>query len=143
MGDKRGEYIFAIIRIFLALIFLWAFFDKLFGLGFATKPENAWILGKSPTSGFLTNAVHGPFKTLYNSIAGNSIVDWLFMLGLLLIGLSLLFGIFMNLACYSGAFLMFLMWASLLPPENNPIIDEHIIYLFALIALSRLKAGDI
>ena len=143
MKRKKGDFIIAILRISLALIFLWAFFDKLLGLSFATKPENAWILGKSPTSGFLANAVHGPFKTLYNSMAGNPIVDWLFMLGLLLIGLSLLFGVFMNLASYSGALMMFLMWMSLLPPENHPFIDDHIIYLFTLIALAKLRAGDI
>ena len=143
MGDKKGYYIFAIIRIFLALIFLWAFFDKLFGLGFATKPENAWILGKSPTSGFLTNAVHGPFASFFKSLAGNVVVDWLFMLGLLLIGLALLFGVMMSLACYSGALMMFLMWTSLLPPANHPFLDEHIIYLLVLMALLRVEAGNI
>ena len=143
MKAGRGEYVFAILRICLALIFLWAFFDKLFGLGIATKPENAWILGKSPTEGFLANAVHGPFKEIFNAMSGNLIVDWLFMLGLLLIGLSLLFGVFMNVACYSGALLMFLMWTSLLPPSNHPFLDEHIIYLLLLIGLCRAKAGDV
>ncbi len=143
VNEKKAHIIFIILRISLALIFLWAFFDKLLGLGFATKPENAWILGKSPTIGFLSNAVHGPFKEVYNSIAGNLVVDWLFMIGLLFIGLSLLFGIFMNLACYSGALMMFLMWTSLLPPENHPFLDDHVIYLLALIILKKVNAGDI
>ncbi len=139
---KKEEYVFGLIRISLGLIFLWAFFDKLLGLGFATKPENAWIYGKSPTLGFLSNAVHGPFKIFYNSLAGNPVVDWLFMLGLLLIGLSLVLGIFNKLASYSGALMVFLMWTSLLPPDNHPFLDNHIIYLLILIGLSIINAGD-
>ena len=125
----RGRYVFALLRIALGLIFLWAFFDKLFGLNFATPSERAWIAGGSPTSGFLANAVHGPLKVFYNSLAGNPVVDWLFMLGLLFIGLSLVLGILTNIACYSGALLMLSMWSSLLPPDNHPFLDEHIIYL--------------
>ena len=114
---------------------------KLFGLNFATPSERAWIAGGSPTSGFLANAVHGPLKVFYNSLAGNPVVDWLFMLGLLFIGLSLVLGILTNIACYSGALLMLSMWSSLLPPDNHPFLDEHIIYLLTLIGLSRFESG--
>src|SRR3989344_704828 len=138
---SKGRYAFALLRIAIGLIFLWAFFDKLLGLGFATASDKSWILGNSPTSGFLSNAVHGPFKLFYNYLAGNPVVDWLFMLGLLLIGLSLVLGTFLNIACYSGALLMFLMWSALLPPANHPFLDDHIIYLLALIGLSRIESG--
>ena len=121
-------------------LFLWPFLDKLFGLGFATPPENAWIGGGSPSFGFLKFATSGPLAPLFQSLAGNPIVDWLFMLGLLLIGLALLVGIGVTIAGYSGAVLMLLMWLSRLPPENNPILDEHIVYLLVLIGLARMKA---
>jgi len=29
-----------------------------------------------------------------------------------------------------------------LPPENNPILDDHIIYALVLIGLALVKAGD-
>ncbi|MFQ6101688.1 MAG: hypothetical protein ACE5OS_10720 [Anaerolineae bacterium] len=64
------------------------------------------------------------------------------MLGLLLIGLALVLGIGVNIAGYSGAVLMFLMWLSHLPPEHNPFLDEHIVYIFLLIGLARAKAGQ-
>ncbi len=143
MKRQRGDYVFAIARICLGLIFLWAFFDKLLGLGFATTPEKAWLAGGSPTAGFLSNAVHGPFQSFYNSLAGLAIVDWLFMLGLLFIGLALVLGIMINIAAYSGAVLMFSMWTSLLPPANHPFLDEHIIYILLLIGLSRIESGRV
>jgi len=133
---KKKINMLMILRIVLGFIFLWAFFDKLFGLGFATEFGKSWINGISPTSGFLKNAVYGPFSSIFNTLSGSIIVDILFMLALLLIGISLIFKINLKIGCYSGAVLMFLMWLSMLPPKNNPIIDEHIIYLLLFIYLS-------
>ena len=59
--SQIAPYVWAITRISLGLIFLWAFLDKAFGLGRATPAENAWIDGGSPTAGFLSNAPTGPF----------------------------------------------------------------------------------
>ena len=67
----------------MGLIFLWAFIDKVFGLGFATTADKSWIAGGSPTTGFLQFGVHGPFAGFYHSLSGIPIVDVLFMLGLL------------------------------------------------------------
>ena len=64
------------LRLLMGFIFLWAFLDKTFGLGFATTADKAWILGGSPTSGFLTHAVVGPFATFFNSLAGVVLVDF-------------------------------------------------------------------
>ena len=133
----------ALVRIGMGWIFFWAFWDKLLGLGFATEAGKSWLAGSSPTTGFLKFAVHGPFKPFFESLAGNFFVDWLFMLGLLCIGLALILGIGMKIATYAGSLLLFLMWLSLLPPENNPFVDDHIIYILALIALSQSKAGEV
>lgn len=122
-------------------IFLWPFFDKVFGLGFATAPDQAWILGNSPTYGFLKFASQGPLGSFYQSLAGNVFVDWLFMVGLLLIGLSLILGIGVKVAAYSGSLLLFIMWSAVLPPEHNPFLDDHIIYIIILIGLDITKAG--
>src|SRR5204862_181109 len=92
-----------IIRFLLGFVFLWAFVDKVFGFGFATC-RNAitntvdvgcsvsWMNGGSPTAGFLEHA-KGPLADMFQSLAGMVWVDWLFMLGLLGIGLSLMLGI--------------------------------------------------
>lgn len=141
--ENKERYIWAVLRIGMGWIFLWAFLDKLFGLGFATARENAWLAGGSPTTGYLNFATSGPFTSLFQNLAGNPVIDWLFMLGLLLLGLALILGIGVKVAGYSGALLMFLMWLSHLPPENNPVLDEHIIYLIILIGLARVKAGQV
>jgi hypothetical protein len=38
----------AVLRVATGLVFLWAFLDKLFGLGYATPGTKAWIAGGSP-----------------------------------------------------------------------------------------------
>lgn len=149
--------VLAALRIAFGLTFLWAFFDKLLALGFSTgrsvNPETgaetvdrfgdaAWINGKSPTEGFLTFGADGPFKEFYNNIAGAAWADWLFMLGLLGIGLALTLGIGMRIAAISGALLYVLMWTVVLPPENNPVLDDHILGAITLIALAALNAGS-
>jgi thiosulfate dehydrogenase (quinone) large subunit len=132
------------LRFVMSFIFLWAFVDKTFGLGFATKPEGAWIQGGSPTAGFLGHAVKGPFAELFRSMAGNPIVDWLFMLGLLFIGLTLLLNKFVIWGSIAGSIMVILMWLAVLPPENNPIVDEHIVYalVFVLLAYQARAQGQ-
>lgn len=123
-------------RIIMSVIFLWAFFDKLFGLGFATKPEKAWIEGASPTYGFLTNGTYGPFADFFKSLAGLPVVDWMFMLGLLFVGVTFLMNRFILLGAIAGSTMMLLMWLAAFPPQNNPLIDDHIVYIFALLVVA-------
>ena len=47
----------------------------------------------------------------------------------------------MNLAAGAGALPLILMWTAVLPPENNPFMDDHIIYAFTLGLLASLGAG--
>ena len=145
----------AALRIGFGLTFLWAFFDKLLALGYATgkNPEtgvvdrfgpDAWINDGNPTFGFLTFGVpeDNPFRETFNSIAGDAWANWLFMAGLLGIGLALTFGVGIRLAAISGAALYLLMWAASLPLENNPVIDDHLLGAVALIVFGLTLAGD-
>ena len=142
----------AVLRIAFGLTFLWAFVDKTFALGFHTGydaegnldrfGDAAWINGGSPTEGFLKYGADGPFDSFYHSIAGAAWADWLFMLGLLGIGLALILGIGMRIATGAGAALYLMMWSVVLPPENNPLIDDHILGALTLVVLAAFNSGD-
>jgi thiosulfate dehydrogenase [quinone] large subunit len=144
--------VLATLRIAFGLTFLWAFVDKVFALGFHTGYDQtgtldrfgdaAWINGGSPTEGFLKFGADGPFKSFYNSIGGTAWADMLFMLGLLGIGLALTLGIGMRFAAVAGATMYVLMWTVVMPPENNPLIDDHILGALSVVALTLLNAGN-
>lgn len=131
----NNKNILKIIRYSMSFIFLWAFLDKTFGFGFATSADKAWISGGSPTTGFLLNGTYGPFGSFFQSLANSNFVDWIFMLGLLFVGLSLLFKKYLKWGAVTGIILMLLMYLSAFPPKNNPIIDDHIIYILILALL--------
>ena len=139
---KTAKILIAFVRILIGFIFFWAFLDKVVGLGFATKPNASWLSGASPTSGFLKFGTHGPLAPLYQQLAGSPVVDWLFMLGLLGIGVALLLGIGLRIAAVSGALMMLLIYSSLFPPQNNPFIDEHIVYILLLLLFPFADAGE-
>ena len=134
------RFLAGLSRISLGWVFLWAFLDKTFGLGYATPSENAWLEGGSPTTGYLSG-VDGTFADFFNDMAGQGWADWLFMIGLLGIGVALVLGIFVNIAALSGTVMLFLMWMAALPLENNPFLDDHLVYGAVLILLALMGAG--
>ncbi len=133
---NKQKIVYMVLRFVMGFIFLWAFFDKIFGLGFSTTPDKSWINGVSPTAGFLSFATKGPFTGIFHALAGVAIVDWLFMLGLLFIGLTLVFNKYIKWGCIAGCVMLFFMYLSLMLPANNPIIDEHIVYILVLILIA-------
>ncbi|THJ06275.1 hypothetical protein E7Z54_06350 [Nocardioides sp.] len=149
---RRG---LAVVRIGFGLTFLWAFFDKLLALGYATGKNadtgvvdrfgpDAWINGGSPTFGFLTFGVpeDNPFREFFNNIAGDGWANWLFMIGLLGIGLALTFGVGIRIAAITGAALYVAMWMASLPLENNPVLDVHLLGAVTVVVLALTLAGD-
>ncbi|MFY1694647.1 MULTISPECIES: hypothetical protein [unclassified Solwaraspora] len=139
-APRFGTAIWAVARIALGFIFLWAFLDKLFGLGKATPSERAWLNGGSPTTGYLSN-VEGPFGGFFGGMAGQAWADWLFMAGLAGIGVALILGIGMWIAAVSGSLLLGLMWLAALPIANNPFLDDHLVYGLVLLGLAATGAG--
>ena len=150
--SRAFRYAAAVTRLSLGWIFLWAFLDKLFALGFATGRDAktgvvdafgpaAWIHEGSPTKGFLSFGTKGPFAGFYQSFAGDAWADWLFMLGLAGIGIALVLGIGMRIATVSGVVLLVMMWSAALWPDNNPFMDDHIVYALMLVTLLFAGAG--
>jgi thiosulfate dehydrogenase (quinone) large subunit len=149
---RTATKVLAVFRYALGFVFLWAFLDKTFGLGYATQSENAWINGGSPTKGFLSRVAVGPLENTFHDLAGQPWADWLFMLSLLGIGLAAMLGIGLRIAAAGGTLLMLLMWVAEWPlaqhtsageptMSTNPIVDYHIIYALALITFAVTRAG--
>lgn len=143
----------AVLRIATGLIFLWAFLDKLLGLGYATTTDRAWINGGSPTKGFLSGVEVGPLDTAFQSIAGTWWANWLFMLGLAGVGIAVTLGIALRISAVAGTVMMLMMWLAEFPLDRftaagepsgstNPLIDYHIIYAIALIVAALAYAGN-
>lgn len=144
LGGRRA---LAVLRLATGFIFLWAFLDKTFGLGFSTPPERAWINGGTPSQGYLMgDSVVGPLKPFFAAIA-SPVSDVLFMVGMLAIGLAVMIGIGLRVSAVVGTLIMLLMYLAEWPfganaASNNPLIDYHIIYALALIVIATLSAGD-
>lgn len=143
----------AVLRIATGFVFLWAFLDKVFGLGYSTPSERAWTNGGSPTLGFLSNIDVGPFASTFRSWAGDAWADWLFMIGLAAVGVAVALGIGLRLAAISGSVLMALMWMAEWHParftsggeltgSTNPLVGYHVIYALVLVVLAVTSAGD-
>lgn len=99
-------------------------------------------------AGYLLNAK--TFPALYAWFASpellpltNFVNEW----ALLLIGLFLILGIFVRISGIAGAVLMLLYYFPILdgvyPNPHSFLVDEHIIYVFALLSLSAFRAGRI
>lgn len=150
--SRGGGTALGVLRLIVGWTFLWAFLDKLLALGFSTgrDPESgvvdrfgdaAWINGAEPTYGYLFFGAKGPFENFYHSIAGDAWADWLFMLGLLAIGVTFILGIVTRLAALAAFVMYIMMWTVVLPPENNPITDDHLLGAAAVAVLGLCNAG--
>ncbi|MDE9364612.1 hypothetical protein PZ938_03260 [Luteipulveratus sp. YIM 133132] len=146
------DWVWPVVRLVVGFVFFWAFLDKLLALGFATGKDpktgaldrlgpDAWIHGGSPTYGFLKFGTDSPLSPMYESMAGVSVFDWLFMLGMGGVGLAVILGVATRIATVSGILLMVSLRLALLVPENNPIVDEHLVYALLLIGLAALPAA--
>jgi thiosulfate dehydrogenase [quinone] large subunit len=155
--------IWAVLRLSMGWIFLWAFLDKTFALGYRTGrttlqsgrevvdyfgPE-AWLFGfgeGSPTREFLEVETKGWFEGLFSSFAGAAWADWLFMVGLLGIGVALMCGIGIRIAALSATVLLLLMYLASPPMAvsvgSNPFLDNNLVYAVVLIGLALVNAGD-
>lgn len=148
------ETVFAGVRMLTGFVFLWAFLDKTLGWRYSTGAGKGWIDGGSPTKGFLSGVAAGPMQSAFHGMAGQPWADWLFMLGLLAVGVSVMSGVALRFAAVAGAVMMALMWVAEWPPaqhlssgepsmSSNPVVDYHVLYAVLLIALAVGDAGRV
>jgi thiosulfate dehydrogenase [quinone] large subunit len=144
--------VLAVSRVVIGFTFLWAFLDKLFGFGFATPSSRAWINGGTPAQGFIKN-IEGSFHDAFQIFA-NPFGDWLFMAGLLGIGVAMIAGAGLRIAAVAGTLLMLFMFLAEWPTattlvdgkvvsgSTNPIVDSHWHEALMLIISAVTLAGD-
>lgn len=99
-------------------------------------------------AGYLSGAM--TFSPLYQWLAQPGVLPWVNFLnewGQVLLGVALILGFFVRPAAILGAVLMFLYYFPVLTfpyvGEYSYVVDEHIIYAFALLTLAAFKAGRI
>ncbi|MDN4481383.1 DoxX family protein [Demequina muriae] len=153
VGSRTGWIFLSLTRIAIGWIFLWAFLDKLFGLGFSTcrqddgsiqvMCERAWLEGGAVTEGYLASS-SGPFADFFIGLADQRWTDWGFMIGLAGVGLALILGIGTRIAAVAGSLLLAMMYVSHAWPNaggnaNNPFMDDHILQILAIIAIVLLE----
>ena len=122
-----------LLRLSMGFIFIWSGFDKL--------------VTNFSAGGFLVNASSGPLKELFvrmgESQTAINVIDPLVVYGQILIGFSLILGIFTRIGLLMGATQMFLFYIVQLWPAHNPFMEEHIVYIGLLALLGALGAGRI
>ncbi len=155
VGTPFGWVMLSVTRIALGFYFLWAFLDKLLGLGFSTCRtvaedgaisinafcENAWVNGGHVTEGYLVYGgnVNSPFHEFFVNLGAERWTDWPFMIGLLGVGLALMLGIGTRVGAIAGSLMLTFMYMTQMPVSTNPVLDEHLIYIVAILAIVWLE----
>lgn len=141
-----AQWVLVGLRFILGFFFLWPFLDKMFGFGYVTPSGKGWIDGGTPAQGFMTHA-QGPFASFFKNISGPW-ADWLFMIGLLAIGVAVLLGVGLKLAAWSATLLVFLMYLAEFPigqanqGYTNPLVDDHWLEALGLLLVAYTFSGD-
>lgn len=135
----------------LRLVMAWVFLQA--GLG--KLAENGWTepLAWSSAS-FLEHAVDpaNPLDGLFGWFANHTaVVDPLVIVGQILIGAALLFGVVLRFAALMGGIQMLFFWMAAweggpmagIPVENGYVVNATLVYLLVLLGLAVWGAGRI
>lgn len=130
--SKTEKITLTIVRVTMGWFFFYAGITKVF--------SPTWSAAK-----YIGNAKS--FTWFYGLMLNEtalSVINFLVMHGLTLLGISLILGLGVRLSSYLGAFLMIMLYAPLPFPRPNAnafIIDDHLIYAATLVFLGAVRAG--
>lgn len=111
----------------------------LFYAGITKVLDPSWT-----AKGYLANIpAANPFNSLWASMAGNPLIDYLVMWGLTLTGLGIIIGALVRWNSFWGAVMMLFFWLSSFPLKHSIIIDDHLVYAALLFGLGAFGAGRI
>lgn len=127
------------ILFFLRLALGWLMFYA----GITKVLDPSWS-----AAGYLAGAK--TFGSFYDWLVLPQNIEWVNFLnewGLTLIGISLIFGVFVRISSIAGFFMMMLYYFPVLqfpyPNAHSYIVDEHIIYALIFLFFAATRAGRI
>ncbi|MEN8122590.1 MAG: DoxX family membrane protein [Bacteroidota bacterium] len=131
---KAQTIVLVLLRLVIGYHFLEAGFDKLFNPNWTSAPfllQSNWLF-----SGF--------FHFLADSPTILALVDFLNIWGQILIGISLIIGLFSTWASYFGA-LLILFYYIAVPPfvDGYTFIDKNLFELFAFLVIALFPTSKI
>jgi len=122
-----------LLRLTMGWIFLWSGIDKL--------------VTDFSASGFLVNGTQGPLGDWFQSLGTNQaaldVINPLVIWGQVLIGVTLVLGLFTRAGLFWAAAMMMMFYLAQFPPANNPFMDDHLVYILLFGLLGALGAGRI
>jgi thiosulfate dehydrogenase [quinone] large subunit len=122
-----------LLRLAMGWIFVWSGFDKL---------VTDWT-----SAGFLVNSTSGPLQGWFMNLGTNSaavdVINGLVISGQILIGLTLILGVFTRFSLFWAGVMIFMFYIAQFPPASNPFLDQHIVYIVVFFLLGALGAGRI
>lgn len=128
--SKIQLWILVLLRLVIGYHFLFEGFNKLL--------NPIWS-----SMGFLYQS-YGVFLWIANSPTILGIVDFINIWGQILIGFSLLVGLFSRYAAWAGAFLLLLYYLALPPTAlGNLFIDRNLMELFGLLVIALFSTSSI
>ena len=120
-------------RLTIGWIFLYAGIDK--------------IVTHFSACGYLLRSTKGPLTFWFHGLASNPaaihVINPLVIGGEILIGMSLVLGLFTRGGVFWGSVILMMFYLSAWPPTTNPFMGYHLIYILLLVLLGGLGAGRI
>ena len=109
-----------------------------------------WFKGSAESPGELylfLNYSTGPFKGLWVEVANNAaamdVIAVLVVVGQILVGLGIFFGILTRLSFFFAGTMMLTFYSVNLWPAYNPFLNEYIFYIGIFAVLGALGAGRV
>lgn len=135
-------------RLLFGFFFIWSGFAKVIHngewMGFG------WFKGSAENPGELyvfLNYSTGPFKGLWVEVANNAaamdVIAVLVVVGQILVGFGIFFGILTRLSFFSASVMILTFYSVNLWPLYNPFLNEYIFYIGIFAVLGALGSGRV
>lgn len=140
------------LRTLIGWHFLYEGYYKLMlpGWSSAGQPMAGWS-----AAGYLKNAASGPLVPAFHALADSRampFLDVMIPVGLLLVGLSLILGLFTQIGCLGAAAFLAMFYVSAIPLSGTPqagaegaylLVNKNLVELAAVLAVAAFRTGQI